>query len=766
MADLPHSAGDPNHHQQHHEGFGIDLSSFDIAELMNMQQQQASSGNREMYGDRAIFSGQQPNQYQLQTSPIINAEALKQQLQQQLQQQMRLQQLQQLQNQILQQQIELISGQASIPKEVLMHGLLTPTSSSELRPIVHPSFPPPMSLQQQYNQDPHGMMNSLVSPAMTPINVNTNLSNSTPFHSSSHMTPVDMFSPLTSPALEPSIGATNPHHNVPYSQQSYASSRSSVASVSASPSHQELSLGSDLSSHSQPSPSIPPRKSSKRTLADDQGSTSRKRQSPIIKPSIGSSGPPGNSKRTPGRTARRQDSLSASDLQMALSTPSSGDIDISMPPPAPPAPPLPPMTLTVKASSRSPSSASPNMEPITPASIMNLGLLAKMPAGLVPQQQSEQNSASSFAQQQQSQYGDTNMAFSGQFQQPNQQQQFQNSQQLANMINQTLANQDTQMHQQATTIDPKLTRTPLLSATDGGVASGSEGGRSNTHTPTPASTGTSKKPKTLAISTGNAKGQTSVPNTPSLRADATGRGRSNTTGTRSQPKAILPSGMSIEAASQLKSNMSSASSGPPSASSLTGGQSEAPPEFKKSTHKQAEQKRRDSLKQGFDELRILLPPISIDPDSDEPRLPGSQPPRGPPRNVIPGTEDHPNRSVSKMALLKCSNEYIGRLVKRVGRRDEEIGRLREEIRVLRSIAGVGEDVKGFVIAQLNELDGNEKDQLGVPRMWADLEKDLDEIEREELEAKGRTAIKVSDPAVAVKPKSSKISSPRDMDEDD
>ena len=36
-----------------------------------------------------------------------------------------------------------------------------------------------------------------------------------------------------------------------------------------------------------------------------------------------------------------------------------------------------------------------------------------------------------------------------------------------------------------------------------------------------------------------------------------------------------------------------------------------PPQIRKSSHKAAEQKRRDSLKTSFDDLRLLLPPIPL-----------------------------------------------------------------------------------------------------------------------------------------------------------
>ncbi|KDQ09372.1 hypothetical protein BOTBODRAFT_529710 [Botryobasidium botryosum FD-172 SS1] len=107
---------------------------------------------------------------------------------------------------------------------------------------------------------------------------------------------------------------------------------------------------------------------------------------------------------------------------------------------------------------------------------------------------------------------------------------------------------------------------------------------------------------------------------------------------------------------------------------------------RKTSHKAAEQKRRDSLKAGFDDLRLLLPPITFDPDHDpsEPPIPGSAPPRGPPRNM-PGAEDHPNRGVSKLALLRTSNEYIVKLGRRIERRDGAVRILRGEVRRLRGL---------------------------------------------------------------------------------
>ena len=109
---------------------------------------------------------------------------------------------------------------------------------------------------------------------------------------------------------------------------------------------------------------------------------------------------------------------------------------------------------------------------------------------------------------------------------------------------------------------------------------------------------------------------------------------------------------------------------------------------KKTSHKDAEQKRRDSLKTSFDDLRLLLPPIPLPSEEGglEPLLPGAMPPRGPPR---PG--GGPNTSVSKLQLLRYGNDYIRVLKARVERRDAEIEKLRGEVRRLRLSVADGVD---------------------------------------------------------------------------
>lgn len=152
------------------------------------------------------------------------------------------------------------------------------------------------------------------------------------------------------------------------------------------------------------------------------------------------------------------------------------------------------------------------------------------------------------------------------------------------------------------------------------------------------------------------------------------------------------------------------------------------PENRKISHKAAEQKRRDSLKAGFDELRLLLPPINteaLDPLSGEP-IPGSSAPRLLPKSsLVP--DDNPNRGVSKVALLRFGNEYISKLQERVDRRDSYIEKLREEVKRLRE--GGEEDVALGNGEDLLEYDWKE----GEEDEFGDSDGDGDNEEREGLE---------------------------------
>jgi len=135
-------------------------------------------------------------------------------------------------------------------------------------------------------------------------------------------------------------------------------------------------------------------------------------------------------------------------------------------------------------------------------------------------------------------------------------------------------------------------------------------------------------------------------------------------------------------------------------------QSQPPVVIKKTSHKDAEQKRRDSLKTSFDDLRLLLPPIPLPSEegNPEPLLPGAMPPRGPPR---PG--GGPNTSVSKLQLLRCGNDYIRVLKGRVERRDVEIERLRAEVRRLLQLAPDGVDGGASSLDLDLDLDAQERE---------------------------------------------------------
>lgn len=150
-----------------------------------------------------------------------------------------------------------------------------------------------------------------------------------------------------------------------------------------------------------------------------------------------------------------------------------------------------------------------------------------------------------------------------------------------------------------------------------------------------------------------------------------------------------------------------------------------PLQVRKTSHKAAEQKRRDSLKTTFDDLRGLLPPISLpelpsptdDPNNPvpaRPLLPGALPPRGPPKAGGEG----PNKGVSKLQLLICGNDYIRALKGRVERRDVEIVKLRKEVRMLRERLGVEADgqLEQDMCDLENDLDACEIGKSGQAQM--------------------------------------------------
>lgn len=119
-------------------------------------------------------------------------------------------------------------------------------------------------------------------------------------------------------------------------------------------------------------------------------------------------------------------------------------------------------------------------------------------------------------------------------------------------------------------------------------------------------------------------------------------------------------------------------------------------ESRRTSHKAAEQKRRDSLKFCFDELRGMLPAITLDDDVPGGSMLGpdgyieDQESEGFTMEEVGDAESAriANRAISKVALLRHSNEYLIRLKHRMGRRDRDLALCRREIMELRSRLGL------------------------------------------------------------------------------
>lgn len=134
---------------------------------------------------------------------------------------------------------------------------------------------------------------------------------------------------------------------------------------------------------------------------------------------------------------------------------------------------------------------------------------------------------------------------------------------------------------------------------------------------------------------------------------------------------------------------------------------------RRTSHKAAEQKRRDSLKNCFDDLRSLLPAITLDetiptgsvlgPDGspEDQRAEGfdpeatQRPVQGDADPVPEGTRQplyvttpeqarEANRAIAKVLLLRHSNEYLVRLKQRIERRDAALHSLSQEVVRLRT----------------------------------------------------------------------------------
>ncbi|KAG9100086.1 hypothetical protein FRC06_004543 [Ceratobasidium sp. 370] len=637
--------------------FGFDLSQFVAADdntAMSTHQMHMPS----LSASHSVHTSPMLNPVQSHSTEycppqmVANPEVAR--LQHHLEQQRRLNELNQLQNRILQQQLEIMGAQPPASHvHVGFQGLMTPVSSTELRPTMYDSnMVQGLSSALGNNSD---LLRSLLSPAMTP-----NLGSSphpSPFPQN-HGTPTDFFSPLTSPALAPSPNPVHPFRQAP------VPAMPSPASTTFAP---------------LPSPSFGPSTGSSRQkrTAVSEAESARKRASPIVRPAPPSK--PTASKRTP-RIRPRGDSVAqpqprASPLpsphpsgtidpvgDVPVSTPSPVDISttLTMPPPVVPIARTSPnldmdvnmsTSASVQGTPTASANASPSLAPMTPASLMNLGHLATQPTGLM--------------------HG-------------------------AGGATQTKKSAETANSSRSSVSSPDRS----------------------------ASNGSNRKDKDGEQAKGAPKGKVAIPKS----------------GTRPSP-AILPmispaikpnatGGLTAEDIAHLstKSNYQNVLEGRAAVLGIASSHGASyGPDGRKTSHKAAEQKRRDSLKAGFDDLRLLLPPIALSACAE--LDPGAAPPRGPPRNV-PGGEDNPNRAVSKLALLRFSNEWIVKLGRRVDRRNQMIEELREEIKMLREKLGPD--------ANLPE--------------GCDLEADLDTIEEDKEESKStRLASRPTEKLKAQKP---------------
>ena len=133
---------------------------------------------------------------------------------------------------------------------------------------------------------------------------------------------------------------------------------------------------------------------------------------------------------------------------------------------------------------------------------------------------------------------------------------------------------------------------------------------------------------------------------------------------------------------------------------------------RRTSHKAAEQKRRDSLKSCFEDLRRILPPMNPSDvmANEEDRRPGEGNVGGQRGGSV--DPENPNKGVSKVALLRRSNEYVQMLEARVQRRDRAIYSLRDALVGMRERLGEegGDEIEGL---DLDRIDADEKEARGM-----------------------------------------------------
>ncbi|KAJ4470712.1 hypothetical protein C8J55DRAFT_522507 [Lentinula edodes] len=279
----------------------------------------------------------------------------------------------------------------------------------------------------------------------------------------------------------------------------------------------------------------------------------------------------------------------------------------------------------------------------------------------------------------------------------------------------------------------------MSAGVDGAASSSTPGTSGNFPASTSAAAGGAAKPATKGAGRGAKNDKNDPGSGTGTRKSGRRGGGGAATGDSTGLKHILPATNPSPPSSSLRpsSNLNSTSAAATSSTTTI-----VPVKERKTSHKAAEQKRRDSLKTTFDDLRGLLPPIPLPTDGDSKSggaaavddeigfialakaslLPGALPPRGPPK-----VGEGPNKGVSKLQLLICGNEYIRVLKGRVERRDEEVERLRREVRRLRSKLIGGEVEEDSGSSGENENEGQEGYCYKDGEML-DLDRDLDAVE--------------------------------------
>ncbi|GAV99839.1 hypothetical protein LENED_001323 [Lentinula edodes] len=188
----------------------------------------------------------------------------------------------------------------------------------------------------------------------------------------------------------------------------------------------------------------------------------------------------------------------------------------------------------------------------------------------------------------------------------------------------------------------------ISAGVDGAASSSTPGASGNFPASTSAAAGGAAKPATKGAGRGAKNDKNDPGSGTGTRKSGRRGGGGAATGDSTGLKHILPATNPSPPSSSLRpsSNLNSTSDAATSSTTTI-----VPVKERKTSHKAAEQKRRDSLKTTFDDLRGLLPPIPLPTDGDSKSggtaavddeigfialakaslLPGALPPRGPPK---------------------------------------------------------------------------------------------------------------------------------------